>query len=181
MTGLATDWRIGLIKAHHGLFQMPAGSPRAAQGCLQCGGGWRDLLEHALSKIEAVIAEGGRFQVQQIREKSGSLRFYWSSRGLSVGAETRVKEAIDLAEARSACTCEICGEEGRPYRSGGWLITRCAAHAKGQLLDVKPCFENMYIMERCVRDGTRTVTFGRYDRATDSFIDVIPPLCGTRK
>jgi hypothetical protein len=153
MAGLATDWRI---------------DTKACFGCRQ-------------ALLEAVIAEGGRFQVQQIKEKFGCLRFYWSSRGLSVGAGTRVKEAIDLAEARSACTCEICGEEGRLFRSGGWLITRCAAHAKGQLLDVKPCLENTYIMERCVRDGTRTVTFGRYDRATDSFIDVIPSSVDARR
>jgi hypothetical protein len=159
---------------------MPAGSPRAAQGCLQCGGGWRELLEHALSKIEAVIAEGGRFQMQQIREKSGCLRFYWSSRRLSVGAETRVKEAIDLAEARSACTCEICGEEGRPYRSGGWLITRCAAHAKGS------CSMSSRALRTCTswNDASETAPEPSLSAPTTAPPTALstsyPPQCGSR-
>jgi hypothetical protein len=42
-----------------------------------------------------------------------------------------VEEATDLAEARSASSCEICGEPGRLY-GPGWLTTRCTLHAEGR-------------------------------------------------
>src|ERR1700737_1507563 len=150
MTTVVTDWRIDLIKAHHGLFGPPRGPPEAAQGCPDCGDGWRDLLERTFTKIEAALAEGGTFRALQIKEKYGSLRFYWSG-GLSDEAEAKAQAAIDLAEARSACTCEQCGEEGRLYRAGGVLMTRCTAHAKGQPVAVKPGLENMHIVQQIVR------------------------------
>jgi hypothetical protein len=116
------------------------------------------------------------FSALQIKEKYGTLRFYWTGR-LSKEAEARVDEAIDLAEARSACTCELCGEEGRLHRKGGWLMTRCAAHAEGRAVETELRFENVHIMERTV-GGTREVLCRRYDRATDSFIAVPPGSLG---
>jgi hypothetical protein len=51
-------------------------------------------------------------------------------------------DAIDLAEARSACTCEACGEPGR-LNGSGWLVTRCAEYAAGRrLIETRPGFEN---------------------------------------
>jgi hypothetical protein len=47
---------------------------------------------------------------------------------VSSEADALVEEAINLAEARSAVTCEICGESDRLY-GPGWLTTRCAQHA----------------------------------------------------
>jgi hypothetical protein len=50
--------------------------------------------------------------VLQIKENFGTLRFYWSG-DISNAARAKVEEALALAVARSACTCEICGAEGR--------------------------------------------------------------------
>ncbi|MCA6116718.1 hypothetical protein J6524_17690 [Bradyrhizobium sp. WSM 1738] len=50
---------------------------------------------------------------------------------MSLDANGQVEEAIDLAEARSACTCEVCGEVG-VLRGGGWLTTRCYRYAEGR-------------------------------------------------
>jgi hypothetical protein len=61
-----------------------------------------------------VQADGGSFKATQIKEKYATLRFYWKG-ALSPEADAQVEEIIDLAEARSACTCEVCGEEGRLY------------------------------------------------------------------
>jgi hypothetical protein len=85
----------------------------------------------------------------------------------------KVEEAIDLAEARSACDCEHCGEEGRLYRVSSVLMTRCEAHGKGQPVAIKPGFENVYLVRRIV-GGQSRVTCRRYDRATDSLVDVDP-------
>jgi len=172
MTAIVTDWRIDLIKAYHGLFHPPAGAPEAAQGYPHCGDGWRDLVERTFAKVEAAL-EGGTFRALQIKEKYGTLHLYWSG-GLSDEAEAKVQEAIDLAEARSACTCEQCGEEGYLYRTGGVLMTRCAAHAKGQPVVVKPGLRNLHLMQGIGQDGARVISCRRYDRATDTFIDVSP-------
>jgi hypothetical protein len=167
-----TDWRSELIKAYRGLFFSPPGGPET-RGYISCGDGWRDLLERAFAKIEAIVGEGGSFSALQIKEKDGTLRLYWRGR-LSDEAEAKVNEAIDLAQARSACTCSECGDEGTLYRSGGSLLTRCAVHAVGRLVKIKPGLENIHIVYRTVLGGTRVVTCSRYDRATDTFVDVLP-------
>ena len=111
--------------------------------------------------------------VLQVKEKDGTLRLYWRGE-MSDEAEAKVNAAIDLAMARSACTCSECGEEGRLYRTGRNLLTRCAVHAVGRLVEIKPGLENIHIVYRTVPDGTRVVTCSRYDRAADAFVDVLP-------
>jgi hypothetical protein len=77
-----------------------------------------------------------------------------------------------LAEARSACTCEICGEPGRLH-GGGWLTTRCAAHAEGrQPIEARPG-DDIHVLERIV-GGSRRTQRRRYDRENDVFVDVDP-------
>ena len=177
MTAIVMDWRLDLIKAHRGLFNPRSGAPGAAQGYPDCGDGWRDILERTFARLEAALAAGGTFRSLQIKEKYGTLRLYWSG-GMSDEVEAKVKEAIDLAEARSACTCEQCGEEGCLYRAGGVLMTRCTAHAKGQLVEVKPCLQNLHLVQRIVQGGARVISCCRYDRASDAFIDVSPHSLG---
>ncbi|ABE62181.1 conserved hypothetical protein [Nitrobacter hamburgensis X14] len=173
MTGQARNWRAALIEAYPGLFHPSAGSPALPE----CGEGWQDLLQRACARIRTAVAvDGGWFRATQIKEKYGTLRFYWDG-NLSAEADTRVEDAIDLAEARSACTCETCGEEGRLYRKGGWLMTRCALHAEGHPVESEPRFENVQVMERIVGKGRRVLA-RRYNRVTDSFVDVDPQSLG---
>jgi hypothetical protein len=74
------------------------------------------LLERACVRIRAAVqADGGSFQLTQIKEKYATLRAYWHG-ALSPEADARVEEAVDLAEARSAVSCEICGEPGLAAR-----------------------------------------------------------------
>jgi hypothetical protein len=170
------DWRRALIEAYPDLFH-PAGDPPAAEGWPGCGDGWRDLLERACVRIRtAVQADHGTFKFTQVKEKYGTLRAYWQG-ALSPEADARVEEAIDLAEARSAVTCEICGEEGQLY-GPDWLTTRCAQHAEGrQPEESRPGFENVHIEERIV-GGKRVLRCRRYVRETDSFVDVDPSSLG---
>jgi hypothetical protein len=173
MMASSTDWRAELIEAHPDLFHPPVDDPRVAQGSPECGEGWRDLLERAFARIRAAVqVDGGSFKITQIKEKYATLRLYWKG-ALSPEADAQVEDAVDLAEARSACTCELCGEEGRLYRAGGVLMTRCADHAQGSAVEIRPGFENIHIEERFVGDR-RVVRCRRYDRETDSFIDVDP-------
>jgi hypothetical protein len=176
MAGIVGDWRVELVQAYADLFH-PVGDPPAAEGWPEVGEGWRDLLQRACARIRAVIqADGGTFHATQIKEKYGTLRFYWEG-ALSPEADAKVEEAIDLAEARSTSTCEICGELGRLH-GPGWLTTRCVAHAEGRRpVEIRPEFENIYIEERFAGDR-RVIRCRRYDRETDSFDDVDPSTLG---
>jgi hypothetical protein len=170
------DWRIELINAHRNLFRPPAKAPVLAMGYPDCGPGWRSLLNSACARIDAALDAEERVAIQQIKEKHGTLRFYWQGT-LSTKSRAKVEEAIALAEARSACTCEECGEEGRLYRACGALMTRCKAHAKGQPVSIKRGFENVHIIQRLVSTESQVV-YRRYDRATDSFCSVDPGALG---
>lgn len=177
MSGVVGNWRLELIERHRDLFQPPADFPGAAAGCPECDGGWHDLLERLCVRIRgAVQAEAGAFRFSQIKSKYATLRVYWDG-VLSREADARVEEAIALAEARSAVTCEVCGEEGR-LRGGAWVTTRCDAHAEGRsAVEPRAGFENMHIVRHFV-DGRRHITCRRYDRDTDSFVDVDPASIG---
>jgi hypothetical protein len=108
----------------------------------------------------------------QIKEKYGTQRFYWQG-SLSADAVARVEEAIALAEARSATTCDVCGEEGQLH-DDLWLVTRCDAHAEGRpAVAVEEGFENLRV-ERTMVGGRVHVRYRRYDRGTDRFVDVAP-------
>jgi hypothetical protein len=166
----ARDWRIELIEAHPNIFH-PAG-PQRVRGYPGCEEGWRDLLERACGRIEAALAEGGTFYVFQIKEKFGTLRFYWYG-DVSPETKSKIDEAIALAEARSACTCETCGEPGRLHQISGWYKTACSAHADVEPVPVKAGRENVHVRHRFV-DGKRVVGARRYIRETDEFVDVDP-------
>ncbi|MCA1542015.1 hypothetical protein I6F18_18815 [Bradyrhizobium sp. NBAIM32] len=168
-----SGWRAKLVESYPDLFH-PAGDPLAAEGWPAVDDGWRELLERACARIrKAVSADGGSFRATQIKEKYGSLRFYWSGR-LSPEARALVEEAIDLAEARSATTCEICGEQGRLH-GGGWLAARCAVHAEGRpAVPVDDGFENLHV-DRRVAGGPRLLRYRFYDRDADRFVEAGRP------
>jgi hypothetical protein len=170
---LANDWRVELIEAHARLFHPPEGHPGGAQGYPNCEEGWSDLLERACVRIENALDTGDTFKIAEIKEKLGTLRFYWDGE-LSERAKAEVREAIALATARSACTCEICSAEGWLHNRGGWLATACAEHAKGQPVPVKPGFEHLHVMWGTADGQVRILSCRRYVRATDSFVDVPP-------
>lgn len=177
MSSVLQDWRLELIETHSDLFRPPAGVPEGAEGLPECGPGWRDLIDRCCVRIRTAIeADGGTFRFTQIKEKYGTIRAYWTGR-LSPEASARVDEAIDLAEARSVCTCDVCGQPG-VLRTGGWLTTRCDLHAEGRApADVRPGFENIHIVHYGLGDQRRIVC-RRYDRDNDAFVDVDPASLG---
>jgi len=168
-----SGWRATLVQSYADLFH-PDGDPLSAEGWPAVEDGWRDLLERACARIrEAVQADGGSFRATQVKEKYGTLRLYWSGR-LSPDARDRVEEAIDLAEARSATTCEICGEPGRLH-GGGWLTTRCAVHAEGRpVVPVEEGFENLHVDYRFAA-GRWLPRYRFYDRCADRFVEAGRP------
>jgi hypothetical protein len=59
--------------------------------------------------------------VEQIKEKFGGLRFYYT------GGDEKIQGMVRMAEAWADRSCEECGAPGRT-REGGWIKTLCDHH-----------------------------------------------------
>lgn len=107
---------------------------KSQQEALMCfgfehGDGWFDLIWELCENIEKELKssnmqdDSAPFEVVQVKEKFGGLRFYtdWST--------DTVFDLIQEAEDKSYTICEICGKEGK-VRPGGWIKTLCDEHAK---------------------------------------------------
>ena len=75
------------------------------------GDGWFSLLWRLCEDIEPLVAEyenetGRPFQLVQVKEKFGALRFYVEN------ANDVIRQRIELAELESLNTCEVCGKPG---------------------------------------------------------------------
>jgi hypothetical protein len=57
----------------------------------------------------------------QVKEKYGTLRFYYN------GGDDVVDGIVRMAEAMSAITCEVCGAPGKML-GDGWVTVRCEEH-----------------------------------------------------
>lgn len=66
---------------------------------------------------------GERFEVVQVKEKLGTLRFYTSHHTDAI--DGRIAEA----QEESSRTCEVCGQPGIQRETGGWVRAVCETHA----------------------------------------------------
>lgn len=178
MTDPVPNWRDRLVARYPAIFDA---SPSYRSGYPEVEDGWRGLIETAVDRLAEILRDrpGTSLIIDQIKEKFGTLRVYSHGSYLS-DTETRARAdlVVRLAEARSACTCEICGSEGRLYKSRGWFATACEEHGRGAPVPIRPGFENLSVI-RQVRDGKlRIVTCRRYSRDDDAFVDVDPASVG---
>lgn len=113
--------------------------------------GWYDLVHVLCLGIEEILGEDcPEFQVKQIKEKLGGLRFYFALSGsedfyIDVhsedGFETIIKRAasapskmasirqlVELACEGSRATCQMCGALGSQRFIGGRLTALCDEH-----------------------------------------------------
>jgi hypothetical protein len=97
-------------------------------GGVACGAGWFYILDKLCANIQNHIDWKNKSEVvvpqvtiDQIKEKFGCLRFYYS------GGDEYISGMVTLAESMSGVTCEECGSIGK-YRSGGWIRTLCDTH-----------------------------------------------------
>lgn len=170
------DWRDDLVARHPALFTMETdGGFRPSGGYPEVGDGWRDLVERAAARLAEAVSglPRGALVIVQIKEKFGTLRLYTSvaAEGLPEAVLERIDEAVALAEARSAVTCERCGDPGALWRDDGWYRTACARHGEGRKVAVKPGRDVLHRIGR--RSGS--LRWVRYDRATDAFVEVPEP------
>ncbi|MHC2467416.1 hypothetical protein [Bradyrhizobium embrapense] len=174
MSGVVRNWQAELVEAYPDLFH-PIDEPPAAQWRPAVCDGWGDLVHRACVRIRAAVqANGGTFQVAQIKEKCGDPRINWEA---ILSPRAKVDEAIGLAKSRSASTREICGEVGRLY-APCWLTICCAVRSQErQVVELEPHFKSAHIDEQIIDDRS-VVRCRRYDRVTDGFVDVYPGSFG---
>ena len=90
-----------------------------------CGDGWFNILDQLMGNIQhhldwknkngPVVAQ---VTLDQVKEKFGTLRFYYS------GGDDYISGMVSLAESMTGVTCEECGNVGE-RRGGGWVHTYC--------------------------------------------------------
>jgi hypothetical protein len=173
-------WRDSLVARHPRLFNLTENGQTYTTGYPECGDGWRDLIETAAGRITDVLAAApsGSVTIDQVKSKYGTLRMYWHGKDLSPAAEHAIEDAVALAEARSACSCETCGAAGVLHARGDWLATACPDHARGEPVPIVPGFENLHIVRVFGAGRYPIASCRRYDRETDSFVDVDPRSLG---
>src|SRR5450756_949918 len=105
-----------------------AGNTRETLMCFgfEHGDGWFDLVWRLCERLEPVVASverkaGRPFEVLQVKEKFGGMRFYTNF------IDDTISALIDDAELESTQTCEACGKPDS-RQGGGWITTRCDKH-----------------------------------------------------
>lgn len=71
--------------------------------------------------------------VEQIKEKFGGLRFYYT------GGDDQISGMVRMAESWADRHCEECGKPGR-QREGGWIRTLCDEHEAKRQAQIKARF-----------------------------------------
>jgi hypothetical protein len=110
----------------------------------ECGDGWFDILDRLCATIQHHIDWRNRQRAdllennphnlpipeeipqvvaEQVKEKFGTLRFYYR------GGDDYVSGLVSMAEAITEFTCETCGDRGEANESG-WISVRCDKHRK---------------------------------------------------
>jgi len=95
----------------------------------ECGDGWFDLLDTLCEEIQRHVdwksknlseeeKESLQVVASQVKEKFGTLRFYYH------GGDDTVTGMINLAEALSHKICEDCGVPGKIH-TDGWHRVLC--------------------------------------------------------
>jgi hypothetical protein len=89
----------------------------------QCQDGWFALLWRLCEDLEPLAAElerklGVHFEVLEVKQKFGRLRVFVNHR------TDPISELIEVTEAESMRTCEVCGKPGM-LRSGESIQTLC--------------------------------------------------------
>lgn len=81
----------------------------------------KDIQESMGLKIEGEEPDYFPVKFDQIKEKYGGLRIYFS------GGDDYVEGLVSMAEAISYKICEVCGNKGECNKSG-WFSTLCNTH-----------------------------------------------------
>jgi hypothetical protein len=76
-----------------------------------------EMIKNPLRDVPDLIPQ---VTLDQVKEKFGTLRFYYS------GGDDYISGLVSMAESMTGVTCEECGNPGTS-RGGGWIHTYCGA------------------------------------------------------
>ena len=137
-----------LVKKYPKILRDYKGDPM--QTCMAWGvdteSGWYNLLDKCMEKLQYFCdfctKNGNPIQVvaTTIKEKYGTLSFYYSGEGGSRIDWDIIEDIISQTERHSAQVCEVSGEYGRLCSKGGWYMTLCYEEARK--LGYKACDES---------------------------------------
>lgn len=158
------DWQAEIYRKHADWI---AGTPPH----MAVGDGWADVVARLFDRISQALAgesASTKVVIIDIKEKYGELR---TDLLAPVGPKTEaaIDHAILLAELRSECTCDECGEPGRMRATLGrsaWLAVKCDSHQSGYPRTVRERTPRRRIKNR---SGVFEIN---YDRATDSITKI---------
>jgi len=92
----------------------------------ECSDGWYNIIFTLCSLIQihqkSQKPDYKPVVVQQVKEKFGTLRFYYT------GGDDIVFGMVAYAEAISGMTCEVCGDRGTTDWKRSWVRTVCSKH-----------------------------------------------------
>lgn len=133
-----------LMEAHPALF-----NGELPQVFSHLPAGWYRIVDQLCDALEDELGPQAwrQFQPRQIKEKFGTLRFYYRfvsdddpddndveqapaevPRAPSDACRERVRALVSRANASSQETCQRCGEPGSPCNVDGYLSTLCDLH-----------------------------------------------------
>jgi hypothetical protein len=92
----------------------------------ECSDGWYNIIYTLCSLIQihqkSQKPDYEPVVVQQVKEKFGTLRFYYT------GGDDIIFGMVAYAEAISGMTCEVCGDRGTTDWKRSWVRTVCSKH-----------------------------------------------------
>ena len=112
------------------IFKNRHADPRATAMCwgFECDDGWFNIINHLCQNIQHYLNWKNKdteavpqVTVDQVKEKFGTLRFYYS------GGDDTIDGMVRMAESMSGTTCEMCGNIGESS-SEGWIKVLCETH-----------------------------------------------------
>jgi hypothetical protein len=85
--------------------------------------GWKDIVLRADKMLSHIDPD---YKIHQIKEKWGTLRYYFGHNFEYESVEAGIMRAIETwAEQRSANTCEQCGKFGELRTDSYYIVTLC--------------------------------------------------------
>lgn len=107
--------------------------PKGWGSYVRCGTGWYELLNDLDSKVAYLAPD---YEIHQVKEKYGTLRFYYDGPAKDDMTKEIVRDLVAHAESLSSMICELCGSGATQFRTkfdysvktrcrGGWYKTLC--------------------------------------------------------
>jgi hypothetical protein len=102
----------------------------------------QELINDHLRDVPDLIPQ---VTLDQVKEKFGTLRFYYT------GGDDVIDGMVRMAEAMSGTTCEECGNPGE-QRGGGWIHTYCTPCEEARVLARQKANEE-YEFKKLLKEG----------------------------